>query len=600
MSRRIGEIIRTIRFKLLASLLLLLALSIGVSLFGIWSYERDRYREIAEAEARRAARTVEQSLRQAMLINDWGMIRRSVADIYQIVAPTNLGIISNSGKVLVSGAPAMEGRIYDRNREPECAVCHLKPGLPPRESATFLTTAAGPILRNVIKLENSAECQICHGPEQRNLGILFYDAPFGEIFAMLQTVLTRTLLTGTATFLLVTMVLSLIIRRYVHRPLQALEEGFNHAGRGDFNYWVEVEAEGEIQDMAVQFNVMSQAVKRSFAEIKRKNWETEQLYAFVRRLSSETEWHQLRRMIIDLLYETFQTERMGLLLRREHQEGIWTEISWREEGDRRHQNREYLLPPPSGELPGWLELAWAHWRAAPHGKSAFSADSTIALASLTTHSVSLGLICLQRQSDHPFDEMDKKLLTAVGEQIEIALANARLYRLAITDGLTGLYSKRYCQTAIGKFIEKHAVDPGRVFSVLMLDLDHFKQVNDTHGHQVGDQVLTQLAELIRQGIRQDDIACRYGGEEFIVLVTGAIQNATQIAERICRSVGEQLFSCANGLELHNTISIGVASFPDHGRTAEKIIGAADRALYEAKSSGRNRVAVFAGKGGQNE
>lgn len=588
MIRRISETIRTIRFKLLAGMLGLLALSIGLSLWGIWTYERDRYREIAEAEAGRATRTVELSLRQAMLENNWAMIQRTVADIYQIVEPANLGVIGGDGRVLASGIPALENHRFDRLRDPECTICHARPDAPPRRSAVFLDTPSGPVLRNVVKLTNEADCQACHAADEQNLGVLFYDARFDEIFAMLRTVLVRTIITGSAAFLLVALALTLILRRYLNRPLQQLEEGFNHAGRGDFDHWVEVEAEGEIQDMAVQFNVMNQAIKRSFNEIRRKNWETEQLYAFVRRLSQEAEWHKLRRVIIELLEETFQAKRVGLLLRRERQEQVACEVIWRERGERRLRHREYLLAPPAGELPAWLDLAWEHWRNNPSARPAFSADATIALVGLSTHRIPLGLFTLHRPMAQPFTEMDKQLLAAVAEQIEITLANARLYRLAITDGLTGLYSKRYCETAINKFRDAHAADQGRLFSVLMLDLDHFKLVNDTHGHPVGDEVLIQLAELIRGSIRQDDIACRYGGEEFIILVAEGIKAAEQIAERLCRAVAEHVFRCRSGLELRCTISIGGAGFPEHGQNAAEVIAAADQALYQAKNGGRNR------------
>ena len=590
--QRLKAATKTIRFRLLAGLLVLLGLSIGVSLYGIWTYERDRYREIAEAEALRAARTVEKSLRHAMLLNDWEMIRHTVADVHQIVEPANIGIIANDGRMLVSGDPALEGRRFRRETEAECAVCHRRPGQPPQQNTVFLETPAGPVLRHVIKLENAADCRGCHGETQGNLGILFYDAPFGEIFAMLRTVLTRTVLTGAATFLLVSLVLSLIVGRYLHRPLQRLEEGFEHAGRGDFDHWVEVEVEGEIQDMATQFNVMSQAIKRSFAAIRHKNWETEQLYAFVSRLGREAEWSGLRRVILDLVLETFQVDRAGLLLRREHREGVITELAWREDGDRRCRHREFILPPPAGELPAWLAQAWEHWRNTPADTVAFSPDRTIALIGLVTHQVPLGLLCLHRPADRPFGDTERKLLLAVREQIEVTLANARLYRLAITDGLTGLYGKRYCETTIRKLIDRHAQDKSSEFSVLMLDLDHFKKVNDTHGHPVGDEVLIQLAELIREQVRREDIACRYGGEEFIVLITAGPQTAHQIADRLCRTVAAHVFSCGENLELHNTISIGVAGFPAHGKTAAEVIDAADQALYEAKRAGRNRVHLF--------
>ncbi|HET98614.1 MAG TPA: hypothetical protein ENN98_08030 [Desulfurivibrio alkaliphilus] len=140
------------------------------------------------------------------------------------------------------------------------------------------------------------------------------------------------------------------------------------AGRGDFSHWVEVEAEGEIQDMAVQFNVMSQAIKRAMAEIKRKNWETEHLYSFVRDLSRENEWSKLCQTITDLLQKTFKAERVALLLRREKHENDITEICWRENGDRRYRHHQYQMPPPDDQLPAWVAQAREFWHNIPEGK----------------------------------------------------------------------------------------------------------------------------------------------------------------------------------------------------------------------------------------
>ncbi|HET98613.1 MAG TPA: sensor domain-containing diguanylate cyclase [Desulfurivibrio alkaliphilus] len=213
------------------------------------------------------------------------------------------------------------------------------------------------------------------------------------------------------------------------------------------------------------------------------------------------------------------------------------------------------------------------------------------MANLATHHVSLGLIYLHCGEGEAFNKMEKKLLAAVSEQIEITLANARLYRMAITDALTGLYSKRYCETKIRELLDVQTLEQRRTFSVLMLDLDHFKRVNDTHGHQVGDEVLVQLAGPIRSQVRRNDVACRYGGEAFIILVPGEPGTAVEVAERLCRAVEGHTFVCQGGLKLQNTVSIGIASFPRHGRTAGEVIGAADEALYGAKHTGRNRCMV---------
>lgn len=205
------------------------------------------------------------------------------------------------------------------------------------------------------------------------------------------------------------------------------------------------------------------------------------------------------------------------------------------------------------------------------------------------------VFCLQRESGKSFSEAEKKLVLAVGEQICIALANARLYRMAITDGLTGLYAKRYGESVIRKFLDAYTPAKNNGFCVLMLDLDHFKQVNDTHGHQVGDEVLVQLSGLIRAGIRFDDVACRFGGEEFIILVAGDLEVGREAGSRLRQAIEQHLFRNGTGLALRNTVSIGVASFPQHGGTVEELIAAADQAMYEAKKQGRNRVVCFAGR-----
>jgi len=585
---RLREISSSIRFKVLASLFLLLAFSFVISLVGIWTFERDSYTDIARGEAMRAARTVEQALRHAMLENDWEKVQQSLDSIQEIVAPDSVSIVKRDGTVALSSRKDMTGRRFDRERDAACVACHALPGVLPLHNAAFIDTKGGMVLRNVVKVANAPECHRCHDPAEETLGIVVYDAPFAKIFAMLRAVIFRIALTGVVTFLLVTVVLSLVVQRFVHRPLQQLEEGFIHVGRGNFDHWVTVSTEGEIQNMADQFNVMNQAIKRSFAEIKRKNWETEQLYAFVRDLGRTTEWRRLRRVILDLLSDTFNVQRVALLLRRENQEKMMVEISWREDEDRRYSHREYPDNGQEVDLPDWLTVVWKKWREQPPERTAYSADDATFLAPLYSRNISLGLLCLSRDADRPFSGMDKKLLAALIEQLETTLANARLYRMAITDGLTGLYSKRYCESVLRSYLDAYEADRRRLFNVLMLDLDHFKLVNDTHGHQVGDEVLTQVGAIIRATIRQDDTACRYGGEEFIILAGGSLQEGETLADRLVRTVADHRFLCDNGLELRNTISIGVANFPDHGRTTGLVIGAADQALYKAKQEGRNR------------
>ncbi|MBI3374964.1 MAG: diguanylate cyclase [Betaproteobacteria bacterium] len=176
------------------------------------------------------------------------------------------------------------------------------------------------------------------------------------------------------------------------------------------------------------------------------------------------------------------------------------------------------------------------------------------------------------------------LMRDVTEQLRL---EEELQRQAVTDGLTGLYNRRFLDRSLQSEYSR-AVRYNSPLSVLLLDADHFKRVNDAHGHEKGDQVLKAIAQIMKAALRINDLPCRYGGEEFLAILPESLpEGAHAVAERI-RTVVEQ--SEIAGIRV--TVSVGVASFPEVGYgSAEALVQAADQALYGAKSSGRNRVQV---------
>jgi two-component system cell cycle response regulator len=166
--------------------------------------------------------------------------------------------------------------------------------------------------------------------------------------------------------------------------------------------------------------------------------------------------------------------------------------------------------------------------------------------------------------------------------------------LAVTDPLTGLYNRRYMETQVGPLAD-NAANRGKALSLLILDVDYFKPVNDTYGHAVGDRVLKELAERIRKNIRNVDLPCRIGGEEFVVALPDTDSAvAMRIAERLRQAVGGRPFYVtANGGPLTLTISVGISSLEKGSDTLETILQRADDALYRAKREGRNRVVANA-------
>jgi diguanylate cyclase (GGDEF)-like protein len=194
-----------------------------------------------------------------------------------------------------------------------------------------------------------------------------------------------------------------------------------------------------------------------------------------------------------------------------------------------------------------------------------------------------------------FGPDDVALLQAMADYAAIALENAihvqRIHELTITDDVTSLYNARHLnfvlETEIYRSNRYHYE-----FSLVFLDLDHFKEVNDTYGHLIGSKLLCELAEVIRGSLRMIDYAFRYGGDEFVVLLPQTSKDsATVVARRLQQRMNETVFLPAEGLNLRVTASLGVATFPLDATTKAEMIRLADEAMYLVKNTSRNNIAI---------
>jgi len=190
---------------------------------------------------------------------------------------------------------------------------------------------------------------------------------------------------------------------------------------------------------------------------------------------------------------------------------------------------------------------------------------------------------------------DREKFAILAHQFALALRRLKLYKdiaaLAITDGLTGVYTRRYFNERFNEEIKRSALRHCSL-AFLMVDADHFKIVNDQHGHLAGDQVLKEIANIIQENVREIDIVGRFGGEEFcVVLAETDLGGARVVAERIRKSAEKRIIKAYDST-LHVTLSIGLAIYPSDGKLTEELIDKADWALYRAKSQGRNCVVAF--------
>jgi two-component system, cell cycle response regulator len=215
---------------------------------------------------------------------------------------------------------------------------------------------------------------------------------------------------------------------------------------------------------------------------------------------------------------------------------------------------------------------------------------TAAYVPLIAKNVAVGVMVLEDfREGEPFSDEERELFQSIGAQIAVAIHNALLYAMAVTDGLTGLYVRRYFDLRMQEEFEQ-ARRYQRSFSLLLFDIDHFKQFNDTHGHQTGDAVLQQFAKLLADNTRKSDICCRYGGEEMaVILPETRLEEAIVLANKLCLRVRNRTFAGTEGKGLSVTTSVGVAEYTDDYASPDDMIRDADEALYTAKENGRDRV-----------
>ena len=296
--------------------------------------------------------------------------------------------------------------------------------------------------------------------------------------------------------------------------------------------------------------------------------------------------------VCSVIQQAFQVSHVSLFLR--------------EEGDlvlRAHQGTLTPCVPPGGRFPASQEP----WRrviatsgtviekdlaAAPECVRLFKESGSRMSIPLISFGQTLGVLTLHSSQPNAFRESEPQSLESVADICANSIQNAhyvdRVKQLAYLDGLTGIFNRRFFELRIVEEIER-ARRYGTGMAVIMADIDQFKRLNDEFGHLLGDEVLRQVSSLFHQQLRKIDVVCRYGGEEFAILLTQTnAQQAHAIAEKLRRLVEGWQFP---GVPRTVTISAGVAAFPAHGKNRDEMIRAADNGLYAAKQAGRNRVCL---------
>lgn len=218
---------------------------------------------------------------------------------------------------------------------------------------------------------------------------------------------------------------------------------------------------------------------------------------------------------------------------------------------------------------------------------AFGAQAAIAIQNARLYEASQREVAERGRAEQELRDANERLK---GQLSEIEALQARLREQAIRDPLTGLFNRRYLTETLQRDLARCQREE-RPLTVVMLDVDHFKLLNDAYGHETGDRMLQAVGRFLGDETRHGDVACRFGGEEFVVVLPGASAQAAFARAQVWRSAFEQLQIAHQGSDLGVTLSMGVAEYPAHASNADDLLRAADVALYEAKRQGRNRVVL---------
>jgi len=216
----------------------------------------------------------------------------------------------------------------------------------------------------------------------------------------------------------------------------------------------------------------------------------------------------------------------------------------------------------------------------------------------------LGILHFQATDEAPqLEASELSFKTTFAAQVGLSIVNIKLREAlrtqSVRDALTGLYNRRYLEEVLERELRR-ASRAVQSLGILMIDLDHFKGFNDTYGHEAGDAVLREIGASLTKGVRAEDFVCRFGGEEFVVILPTADPAASRARAERLRSKTKSLTIMHQGRSMGMiTISVGVAVFPEHGHAPKELMAAADAALYEAKRGGRDQVVVASAKPGED-
>ena len=423
----------------------------------------------------------------------------------------------------------------------------------------------------------------------RIIGALGISRPARPINAIVLRNIAMGLGFAAAAALVIALVATYFVRADITRPINVLVEAMEGVRMGNIDISVNLETGDEFEKLGEGFNAMADGIRRREDRLKKH-------HEVARLLMSTLDLEGLLENMLDIVMDVTESH-MGIVYLYEEEKdeltpivkyGTTAELGILKMGEgypgrAASEKSTFILRPPNDATERVMELGFT--KAAP---------TEVAYVPLVHQDRILGV--LVAGSVKEFRNEDKLLFDYLANQISIALDNAlmhhKIQELSITDPLTTLFNRRYLNVRLDEEWAR-SVRHNKSISVVLSDVDNFKSVNDTYGHDKGDEVLKVLAAIFKENSRKEDIVARYGGEEFIIVLPDTTSDEARVlAERIRKTAENHIFEW---MGRPATISVGVAAFPEiKAKDFDELVQAADQAMYKAKVAGKNRVQVSEG------
>jgi diguanylate cyclase (GGDEF)-like protein len=383
-------------------------------------------------------------------------------------------------------------------------------------------------------------------------------------------------------------VVAVLIALSITVPLENLVRGVKLISQGELDHPLSSKSSDEIGVLTHHFDQMRANLRLKISEI-------ETLYTLGQEMNSTLDYNALINLILEDIIQALGAEKGSLMLYDEESRKLTIRTA-------RGLSENVIKSTEISEGEGIAGMVLKLKQPILindcekdsefiHLKGGKVASGCLMSVPLLAKDVMRGVINISKSEPNSFSRRDLNFFQGLATQASIALENARLYKLAITDGLTKLYIHRYFQQRLDEEM-KRALRYGSEVSLILTDIDHFKNFNDTYGHQQGDRVLKEVSRIMRDSMREVDIVCRYGGEEFTVICPEKSCDEIIIpAERLRKNVEDAQFFI-NGKRVPITMSMGISTFPVDAEEKKMLIERADQALYYAKEHGRNRICLF--------